>query len=136
VTGPRRLAGEEGAVAVAGMLLTFALALLIGSGVDIARAFILRADLGAIAEDAALAGAGQLDLDAWRQGHLALDPQLARAAAEAELDANPPLSGSVSADRGSVRVEVSRAFPTLALRLVGISRLDVTASARAAPETP
>ena len=123
-------------MAVAGMFLTLALALLIGGGVDVAHAFILRADLTAIADDAALAGAGQLDLGAWRRGQVALDPRLARASAEADLDANPAVSGSVSADRNAVRVEVSRAFPTLALRLVGIPRLDVTASAEAAPETP
>ena len=123
-------------MAIAGMLLTFALALLIGSGVDIAHAFILRAELTAIADDAALAGGAQLDLDAWREGQLALDPRLARAAAEAALDGHPGVSGSVSADPGAVRVEVSGAFPTLALRLVGIPRLDVTASAQATPETP
>jgi len=123
-------------VAIAGVLLTLALALLIGSGVDIAHAFILRADLTAIADEAALAGAGQLDLDAWRQGRVALDPQLARAAAQADLDANPASNGSVSADQHSVRVVVSRGFPTLALRLVGIARLEVTASAQATPETP
>ncbi len=80
-----------------GILLTFALTLLIGSGVDVAHAFIVRAQLTAIADDAALAGAGQLDVDAWRQGRLALDPQAAAQAAEEELAANPGVSGSVSA---------------------------------------
>jgi Flp pilus assembly protein TadG len=132
----RRLRDERGAVAVAGMLLSFALALLLGSGVDFARAFVARAELNAIADQAALTGAGALDLDAWRQGQLALDPAQATAAARAELAANPTLQASVSADSGSVSVELSTEVPTLALRLVGIPALTVTASTKATPRTP
>jgi Flp pilus assembly protein TadG len=118
------------------MLLTFALALLVGSGVDVAHAFIVRAQLNAIADDAALAGASQLDLDAWRAGRLALDPAAAESAAQAELDANSGVSGTVSADSGSVEVAVRRSFSTYALDLVGIPTLEVSAHADATPETP
>jgi Flp pilus assembly protein TadG len=127
---------DRGAVAVAGVLLTFALALLIGAGVDAARAFILRARLTAIADDAALAGAGQLDLDAWRAGELALDPELAQAAAENDLEASPGITDTVSAGRDAVEVTVSEPLHTFALRLVGIAALDVTAVAQASPRTP
>jgi Flp pilus assembly protein TadG len=132
----RVLLGERGSVAVAGMLLTFALALLVGTGVDVAHAFIVRAQLDAIADDAALAGASQLDLDAWRAGRLALDPAAAESAAQAELDANSAVSGAVSADTTSIQVEVSRSFPTYALDLVGIPTLAVSGRAEATPETP
>lgn len=136
MTGRRLLRDERGSVAVAGMLLTFALALLLGSCLDIARAFILRAELTAVADDAALAGAGALDLAAWRQGRLALDPGEARQAARAELDASPGIAGEVSAGSAAVSVEVEQSFPTYALRLVGIPELRVVALARATPETP
>jgi Flp pilus assembly protein TadG len=132
----RRLTDERGAVAVAGMLLTFALALLLGSAFDVAHAFVVRADLAALADDAALAGAGQLDVEAWREGRLALDPQAARQAAQAELDASPAVSGSVSVDTGSVTVAVHETLQTFALRLVDIPTLEVSASAQATPETP
>jgi len=97
---------------------------------------MVRAQLTAIADEAALAGAGQLDVDAWREGRLALDPQAAHEAAEAELDANPEVSGTVSAGSAVVSVEASRSLETFALRLVGISQLEVTALAQATPETP
>ncbi len=109
---------------ISGLLLSLALVLLIGTGVDFARAFILRRDLTAIADDAALAGSQQLDLDAWRQGTLALDPGQAEQAAEAELAANPGISGAAQAqaERGHGRGQRS-SFPTLVLRLVGIPEL-------------
>ena len=132
----RRLSDERGSVAVAGMLLSFALSLLIGFGVDVAHAFVVRAQLAAIADAAALSGAGALDLDAWREGTLALDPQAALQAAQDELAGDPGLASSVSADPGAVSVEVSERLPTFALRLVGIPALEVSATARATPETP
>jgi Flp pilus assembly protein TadG len=135
-SGARAIANERGSVAIAGMLLSFALALLVGAGVDFAHAFIVREELSAIADDAALAGAGRLDLTAWREGRLALDPQAAVRAVQAELAANPGVSGSVSAAPASVSVAVERSFPTFALRLVGISTLRVSAHAVASPETP
>ena len=136
MTTLRRLRGEQGSVAITGLLLATALVMLIGTGVDIARAFILRSDLTAVADNAALAGSQQLDLNAWRQGTLALDPQQAQQAAEQEFAANPQLNGSAASTPGSITVRVREAFPTLMLRLVGIPELTVTASATAAPETP
>lgn len=132
----RRLRSERGSVAISGLLAALALIVLIGSGVDFAHAFIVRRDLTAIADDAALAGSQQLDLQAWRQGQLALNPPQAEEAADAALAANPGISGSAQAATSGVTVEARQQIPTMMLRLVGIPDLTVTASATAQPKRP
>jgi Flp pilus assembly protein TadG len=131
-----RLESEQGSVAITGILLALALVMLIGTGVDIAHAFIVRSDLTAIADGAALTGSQQLDLQAWRQGTLALDPQHAQQAADDELAANPEISGSATAEPTSITVQAQQRFPTMILRLVGIPQLTVTATATATPKQP
>ena len=78
----RRIRGERGSVAISGLLLGLALIVLVGTGVDIAHAFIVRRDLTAIADNAALVGSQQLDVQAWRQGSVALNTGQAEQAAE------------------------------------------------------
>lgn len=132
----RRVGSERGSVAISGLLAALALIVLIGSGVDFAHAFIVRRDLTAIADDAALAGSQQLDLQAWRQGQLALNPPQAEQAADAAFAANPGISGSAQAATSGVTVEARQRIPTMMLRLVGIADLTVTASATAQPKRP
>jgi Flp pilus assembly protein TadG len=132
----RRLASEQGSVAITGLLLGLALVMLIGTGVDIAQAFIVRSDLTAIADSAALTGSEQLDVQAWRDGRLALDPRHAEQAADDELAANPQITGSATAEPTSITVQAHRRFQTLILRLVGIAQLRVTATATATPKQP
>jgi Flp pilus assembly protein TadG len=132
----RRLCGEEGSVAITGLLFALALIVLIGTGVDFAHAFIVRRDLTAIADDAALVGSQQLDLQAWRQGSLALNTSQAEQAAESELAANSGVSGTTQALPGSITVQVKRQLPTMMLRLVGIADLTVSATATAEPKQP
>lgn len=132
----RRLCGEEGSVAITGLLFALALIVLIGTGVDFAHAFIVRRDLTSIADDAALVGSQQLDLQAWRQGSLALNPPQAEQAAESELAANPGISGRTQAIPASITVQVKRQLPTVMLRLVGIADLTVSATATAEPKQP
>jgi Flp pilus assembly protein TadG len=132
----KHVRGERGSVAITGILFALALIVLIGTGVDIAHAFIVRRDLTAIADDAALVGSQQLDTLAWRQGSLALNPLEAERAAAAELAASPDVSGRTQAVSGSISVQVKRRLPTMMLRLVGIQSLTVSASATAAPRRP
>jgi Flp pilus assembly protein TadG len=132
----RYVRGERGSVAITGILFALALIVLIGTGVDIAHAFIVRRDLTAIADDAALVGSQQLDTLAWRQGSLALNPLEAEQAAAAELAANPDVSGRTQAVSGSITVQAKRRLPTMMLRLVGIQSLTVSATATAAPRRP
>ena len=123
-------------MAITGILLAMVLVMLIGTGVDIGRAFIVRRDLTAMTDDAALAGSEQLNVDAWRQGTLALDPQAAQQTADAQLAADPGVSGSATADPTEITVRTTERFPTIVLRLVGMSELTVSASATAVPRQP
>src|SRR5205823_650552 len=87
---------ERGSVAITGLLLAVALLMLLGAAVDVGHAFIVRRDLTSVADDAALAGSQQLDLAAWRQGRLALDPQRAEQAADSALGETSDVSGGAS----------------------------------------
>ena len=131
-----RLGDERGAVLVAGLLLSLALMIVIGAGVDIGHAFIVRRELVSLADDAALTGSQALDLQALHQGRLVLDPEQARAAALQALASEPGLRGQASANTADVQVEVQRRVPTILLRLVGVSTLTVGARATAAPRGP
>jgi Flp pilus assembly protein TadG len=131
-----RLHDERGAVLVAGLLLSLALLIVIGAGVDIGHTFIVRRELVSVADDAALSGSQALDLQALHQGRLALDPEQARSAALQALADEPGLRGQVNANTADVQVNVERRVPTILLRLVGISTLTVGAHATAAPREP
>jgi Flp pilus assembly protein TadG len=131
-----RLRDERGAVLVAGLLLSLALLIVIGAGVDIGHAFIVRRELVSLADDAALTGSQALDLRALHQGRLALNPEQARTTALQTLAGEPGLRGHASATADDVRVEVQRRVPTILLRLVGVSTLTVGAHATAAPREP
>ena len=131
-----RFGDERGAVLVAGLLLSLALLIVIGAGVDIGHAFIVRRELVSLADDAALTGSQALDLQALHQGRLALDPEQARATALQTLAGEPGLHGQASANTGDVQVVVQRRVPTILLRLVGVSTLTVDARATAAPREP
>jgi hypothetical protein len=131
-----RLVGEGGAVLVSGLLLSIAVLMVIGVAVDVGHAFIVRRELVAAADDAALTGSQALDLDALHEGRLALDPQAAQEAALAALMAEPGLEPSAAASPAAVSVRVTRRFPTVLLRLVGVTSLTVSAQATAAPSAP
>lgn len=130
------LAEERGAILVSGLLLALALLMVIGAAVDVGQAFIVRRELVAVADDAALSGSQALDLDALHQGRLALDPQAAQTAALAVLSTEQGVEAQADASAGAVSVHVERRFPTVLLRLVGLTSLTVSAQATAAPRAP
>jgi Flp pilus assembly protein TadG len=132
----KRLGDESGSVLITGLLLTLALLMVLGAAVDIGHAFIVRRDLASLADDAALAGAQQLDQQAVHEGQLALDPPQAQAAALSALSGEPGIQAQAEASTGQVYVKVTRRFPTILLRLVGLSDLTVSAQANAAPRAP
>ena len=131
-----RLHGESGSVLISGMLLTLALLMVVGAAVDIGHAFIVRRDLSSLADNAALAGAQQLDQQAIHQGQLALDPQQAQAAALSAVSGEPGIQVRADATSAQIHVQVTRRFPTILLRLVGLADLTVSAQADAAPRAP
>lgn len=130
------LAEERGAILVSGLLLALALLMVIGAAVDVGQAFIVRRELVAVADDAALSGSQALDLDALHQGRLALDPQAAQTAALAVLSTEQGVEAQADASAGAVSVHVERRFATVLLRLVGLTSLTVSAQATAAPRAP
>jgi Flp pilus assembly protein TadG len=132
--GPLR--NERGAVLISGLLLALALLMVIGVAVDVGNAFIIRRELVAAADDAALTGSQALDLDALHQGQLALDPQAAQSAALAVLGSDQGFQAQANATPATVSVHVTRRFPTVLLRLVGLDTLTVSAQATAAPRAP
>lgn len=127
---------ESGSVLISGLLLTLAVLMVLGAAVDLGHAFIVRRDLTSLADDAALTGAQQLDLNAVHEGRLALDPGQARAAALAAVGSGPGITAQADASEAVVRVRVSRTFPTVLLRLVGLTDLTVSAQANALPRAP
>jgi hypothetical protein len=108
----------------------------IGAAVDIGHAFVVRRDLAAQADAAALAGSQALNLDALHQGQLALDPQQAQATALQAITPAAQLQTTAVASTGGVTVRLQERIPTILLRLVGLTTLTVAAQATAAPETP
>src|SRR5579872_4185218 len=131
-----RLRDERGSVLITGLLLTLALLMVLGAAVDIGHAFIVRRDLSSLADNAALAGAQQLDQQAVHEGQLALDPEQAQAAALSTLSGEPGIQAQADATPAEMQVRVTRRFPTILLRLVGLSDLTVSAQANAAPRAP
>jgi Flp pilus assembly protein TadG len=131
-----RVRDERGAVLVAGLLLSLALLLVIGAGVDIGHAFIVRRELVSLADDAALSGSQALDLAALHEGRLALDPGQAQATALQTLAATRGVDAQATATTSAIRVRAQRRVPTILLRLVGLSTLTVGADATAAPREP
>jgi Flp pilus assembly protein TadG len=130
------LGDERGAVLVSGLLLALAVLMVIGVAVDVGNAFIVRRELVAAADDAALSGSQQLDLAALHQGQLALDPQAAQNAALTALAGDQGVQAQATATPAAVSVHLKRRFPTVLLRLVGLDSLTVSAQATAAPRAP
>jgi Flp pilus assembly protein TadG len=114
------------------VMLPFFLAV-IGLASDGGIVFKQRRALQALADEAARAGANQLDQAAYRaDGVTVLDPAAARQAAEAYLVAqSPALTGTVVADRQRVIVRVQRQVPTNFLRIVHITTATIGATATA-----
>jgi uncharacterized membrane protein len=132
----QRLRNESGAVLIAGLILTLALLMIIGTAVDIGNAFIIRRHLVALADQAALTGSQAIDLPALHQGTLALDPQTAQANALQSLAGAPAINVTASATQTTVAVHIDQTVSTIFLRLVGLARLHVAATATAAPRLP
>ena len=132
----RRLREERGSVLITGLLLSLALLIIIGAAVDIGHAFIVRRELYSIADDAALEGSQAVDIPALHAGRLELNPAQAQAAALGAIARQPGESAPATATGSTVSVRVTRRFPTILLRLVGLGSLTVSAQATAAPRRP
>jgi Flp pilus assembly protein TadG len=131
-----RLLSERGSVLIGGLLLSIALVMVIGLGVDVGHAFLVRRQLTSIADDAALSGSQAINISELHAGHLQLDPGQAREEALRTITANPSTTGQATATTGQVTVTVTRTVPTILLGIVGLHTLTISAHATAAPRQP
>jgi len=137
---PRRASlGQRGTITLWLLGLCVMLLPLGGLGLDLGRAFSARRSLGAAADAAALAGAGALDVGAYRaDGTVRLDPALAEARARRsvadQVDDDAIRSVRVRIGEQSLTVDVEGRVDLTLLRLVrGADAFTVTASATARP---
>jgi hypothetical protein len=100
---------------------------------DGAAAMTARATALDVAQQAARAGADQLDLALLReQGVVAVDPAAAQATAQQWLQ-QAGVEGAVDATAADVTVTVTLTRPTVLLAVVGIPTFTITAAATAQP---
>lgn len=127
--------GGQLSILVLGLaMLLFAVA---GVAVDGTRAFLLRRTLQNAADGSALAGAGEVDVDAYFRtegNEVVLDPVAARRTAlewlgHRGLDAR----AAVASDMGGVRVLLKGSIDTSFLAVLGMQKIEVAAEATAEP---
>ena len=127
----RRTRRDRGQVTPFVVILTTALIAFAGLVFDAGIALSAKTQALDAAQAAARAGAQELDLLTYRTTGVArLDPARARATAQRWL-ATAGLRGEAAATTAAVTVTARRSHRTQLLRLVGVSRLDVSASAAA-----
>ena len=131
----RRLNREEsGQVIVLVAVLMAGLVAVVGLVTDGGLVFTQKRDLQNVADAAALAGAMQIDQDAYRASggaSVVLDETAAYQAAVEYLRAEGGLRYSVAVRPARVDVSVSRRASTGFLRVVGINGVDISAGATA-----
>ncbi len=131
----RHLRGDRGSGSVWAIGIVAVVALLAGAVLDGGNAMAARVQALDIAQQAARAGANQLDLGALRnQGVVRLDPGAAQAAAQAFLR-EAGATGTATATIAQVSVTVTHSQPTLVLQAIGVDSIGMTATATAVPQT-
>lgn len=136
----RRVADQRGSVTIWLLVVPVLLLVLGGITLDLWAALSARGRIAAIADEAAVAGAGALDPSAGRDAAaqaIALDPDAAVARALAAVDAHPG-AADVTGRRATatpqlVSVTVDGTFDFLLLRLVGADTAPISVTGHAAP---
>ena len=124
---------EQGQVLVAVALLLVGVVALVGLTVDGGVVFAQRRDLQGLADAAALAGAMQIDEEAYRAGlGVGLDPEAAYDAAVGYLSGRD-VEYVVTADMDQVAVTLARPAETTFLRILGIEAVSISAEGTAEP---
>ena len=109
-----------------------------GLAIDGGRAINARDRVNDVAEQAARAGAGQLDDTSLRavDGSVVLDESAAKLEAERFVkQANPEYIVNATPSPGSVTVQVEWTYPTAILGIIGVNSLAVSGTATAGPAT-
>jgi hypothetical protein len=133
--GWRRLRDDqEGRVTAFVVVIVTAILLFAGLVLDGGLALAAKVRAGGEAQEAARAGAQEIDLAAYRNGGtLRLVPQQASAAARSYLAAAGH-TGTVSIAGNTITVTVTVSQPTQLLGLIGIGSITVTATGQAQPQ--
>lgn len=109
----------------------------IGLAVDGTRAFLYRRTLQSAADAAALAGASELNRDAYyasRGRTVRIESDSARSAAQRWLNLRSiTAEAAISSSPTQVTVALRGEIPTLFLRLIGVTTVPVAAQADSAP---
>jgi Flp pilus assembly protein TadG len=125
------LAGDRGQVTILLLPLVIALLGMAGLVIDGGAALAARQQAANLAEQAARAGADQIDPDSLRgPGPSRVDPAAAQTAADRYLTAQQQ-AGHVDVDGSTVTVAVTIRRPTTLLGLFGVRSLTVTAHSSA-----
>jgi Flp pilus assembly protein TadG len=132
---PGRWRSDQGSATAWATGIVVVVGLLAGAVLDGGNAMAARVQALDIAQQAARAGANQLDLTALRNdGVVRLDQAAARTAAYQFLDqANATGTAAITATR--VTVTVTGAQHTLLLQAIGVDSIGVKATATAVPAT-
>ena len=127
---------EDGQAMILVVILMIGLIAVVGLVTDGGMVFSQRRELQNVADAAALAGATQIDEDAYRASAgetVSLDQAAAYDAAVGYLEDEGGLNYAVAVAPGRVEVAVSRRATTGFLRVLGIDGVDISASATAEP---
>lgn len=123
---------DDGSVSVFAVIITLVVVVFFGAVVDFERALEARQEANTIAQEAARAGAGHVDLNrAYTAGRFTVDRATALRAAREYLR-NSGHTGTVTpAGAHAIGVHVSITRPALFLPVIGISTLHADARATA-----
>ena len=121
---------EAGVLSAYVAVLAVALLVIVGMAVDTGRAIAAQRLAADEAEQAARSGAGQLSLQALRDGKVALDtPSAVRSAERYTIVSGHP--GTATTANGIVTVRVVVLVPTTILGIVGVQNISVSATSSA-----
>jgi Flp pilus assembly protein TadG len=130
-----RIRADRGSASVWAIGIVAVVGLLAGAVLDGGNAMAARVQALDVAQQAARAGANQLNLGALRnQGVIRLDPAAAQATAIAYLR-QAGATGTATATPAQITVTVTRSHPTLVLHAIGVDSIAMTATATAVPRT-
>jgi Flp pilus assembly protein TadG len=131
----RLVRGDRGSATAFGLFLIMVVLVLAGAMIEGGNAMSARGHATDVAQQAARAGADNLDLAALRNdGLVRIDPAAAQTAARAFL-AQVGETGTVTASPTQVSVTVTVTRPGILVPILGINTLTVRATATAAPIT-
>ncbi|WP_344438010.1 pilus assembly protein TadG-related protein [Actinomadura bangladeshensis] len=128
----RQRLGDAGSVSIFAVILTLVVVVFFGAVVDFEQKLEARQDANTVAQEAARAGAGRVDLNrAYSDGEFTVDRHAAIAAARDHLRASG-YTGTVTASGArAIRVHVTITRPALFLPVIGISHLRADGTATA-----